>query len=263
MIRQDAVSFFFFAISMTSLAFIFVSGQTLLTTISFATITMLFLATIGLIGEPLANRLQRHPEVDVNTSIDHDDAMNITIAFLIGLIGLLLSSLFVPQITNFSGALSVVSFLGVIPLATTGFNNFFGSIIFSAVLVPTSEENFFRGFWANVAIAKLGSFGGLVAQATIFMAFHIPAYGWVPATLGIIFMDGLILGAIDNQAQSITPSILAHSMNNLLYFLTLAGVVVLPFVPHAVLGVPFIVTLRIPISLAIFSVWKRAKGRKG
>jgi membrane protease YdiL (CAAX protease family) len=273
-IRQDAVSFFFFALSTTMLAFIFVSGQSLLTTISFATVTMLFLSVIGLIGEPLANKLRRHPEADVDVSLDKDDQMNIVFGFLVATIGLILSSLFVKVFVNSAGSLSIVTFISVVPLDVSNFNNFFGSLMFSAVLVPTSEENFFRGFWANLAIAKLGRFGGQLSQASIFAGFHFPAYSALIASglltptsfgvpgisptellfvvLSIIFVDGLVLGVVDEQAQSLSPSILAHGANNLLFFAVAAGVVALPF------GHPLMILLaaRVPLTLAIGAVWR-------
>lgn len=85
------------------------------------------------------------------------------------------------------------------------------NLISIVVWVPIIEEAFFRGFILTGLHHKMGIPKALIISSAIFAAVHIS-----PGVLIPIFVTGLLLGALYLRTKSLWPSIVIHSIQNLL-----------------------------------------------
>lgn len=249
-IAIDGIYLFFFALSSSELALLFLQGQGFTSPLAFPTIVAIVLMVFGILGS-----LIFHTNVE-DANLTDKKLMNIGLGVLVALVGFILINLFVPDLSVApASTINVRTFFGTFNLSVATLTATLSAFVFSVILIPTAEESFFRGFWGNLAIQKAGLGGGLLAQAVIFMVFHIPAYGYAVTTLGIIFGDGLVIAAIDVYTGSISTGLLAHIGNNALSFLVVTGAVVLPplFNYSSAIG-PLI---ELPILLSVLAYRKR------
>lgn len=259
MIRQDAISFFFFSFASAELAFGFLQGESFNSTLAFGQIVAIILLVFGLIGWLFSEKATKHPMPGVALETSQKEQLNITIGVVLGLFLFVLSNKFVPALSVASASVvNVFTFFGTFSLSTATLGAATNAFMFTVILIPTAEENFFRGFWGNISISSCGKFVGIILQAVIFMLFHIPAYGWT-ILLGIIFADGLIIGAIDEQTGRLSTGILAHVGNNFLSYIVVTGAVVVQS-PFVVAGVGMNSFLSLPLLLG---VWGFVKVRRG
>jgi membrane protease YdiL (CAAX protease family) len=257
-IRQDGLSFFFFAFASAELAFNFLQGESVTAGPAFGELVAMFLLIFGLVGWLIAEKFQPHAMPGIALKTSEREALNIGLGVVLALFLFILSNKFVPALGVASAStINVYTFFGTFTLSTASLGASFNAFLFVVVLIPTAEENFFRGFWANLSIAKAGKFAGILFQAIIFMLFHIPAYGWT-ILLGIIFADGLIIGAIDEQTGRLSTGILAHSGNNFLAFLVVAGSSV--GAPLMVLGLPVVQLASVPLMLGVYGFVRYRRG---
>ncbi len=91
------------------------------------------------------------------------------------------------------------------------FENIFITVILVSIIVPISEEVFFRGFLINGLEKKFNIKYSLVISSIIFSVFHINIGSLFPT-----FILGFFLGYIYIKSKSIYPSIFIHSMHNFL-----------------------------------------------
>lgn len=92
------------------------------------------------------------------------------------------------------------------------------------ILVTIPEEAFMRGFVQNECVRFLGGRGvvaqtfGVLITALFFAALH---YAWAPSVpfLGLVFVAGIIYGAIYQLTNAIEASILCHFLFNIAHFL--------------------------------------------
>ena len=84
------------------------------------------------------------------------------------------------------------------------------------ILVAVAEETAIRGFLMPVFISKIGVWPGIILSSASWMIYHWYVSSGNPVFLTTIFLAGLILGYIDIMTKSLTPSLLAHVLNNLL-----------------------------------------------
>jgi len=84
------------------------------------------------------------------------------------------------------------------------------------ILIAIMEEQFFRGFLATFFYQRGGMLVGVLGSAAIFTVYHFAVYGSNPAALAVVFVAGCVLAWIDLRAQRVTPSMIAHILNNML-----------------------------------------------
>lgn len=94
-------------------------------------------------------------------------------------------------------------------------------VMIACVLAPVTEEIVFRGVLLPTISAKWGHLWGNAVTSLVFSAVHVFLYAIPP-----IFVLSLGLGSLARRSGSITPSILAHSLFNLV---ALAGAYSLRF----------------------------------
>jgi len=231
MIKLDIIWLFFFSISSAELVYGFLQGQGFNGPLAFGQMVAIALLVFGILGGFVAERLQKRPGFGFAKSIPEKAQLNIGIGVMVALVLAILANKFIPEIVAAGSVINVVTFFGTFSFDTTALGVASNAFLFSVILIPTAEESFFRGFWANLALAGARSrpmvFVGLVLQALVFVIFHIPAYGWTTA-LWIIFAYGLIFGAVDEETGYISPGLLAHVGVNFLSWIVATGAVVIP-----------------------------------
>jgi hypothetical protein len=79
-------------------------------------------------------------------------------------------------------------------------------------LGPIAEELIFRGWFLGVLLKKTGPAAAILLTAAGWTALHY-AYGL--AVLGVILVDGLLLGLARWRTKSVYPPILMHILYNL------------------------------------------------
>ena len=89
----------------------------------------------------------------------------------------------------------------------------FLSILALAVVVPISEEIFFRSFLSRNFV-RLGTGMNIALSALIFAFFHAGQLEII--VISSTFFTGMILGYVYHKAKSVTPCILIHGAQNLL-----------------------------------------------
>lgn len=91
----------------------------------------------------------------------------------------------------------------------------FGMVLVAgAVVAPTVEEIYFRGFVFECYLEQKGPLQAYLFSAAIFAAIHMN----VPALLPI-FVMGLLLSLLYSRTGSIVPGIAAHAVNNAIVFI--------------------------------------------
>lgn len=88
--------------------------------------------------------------------------------------------------------------------------------IFWAIVIvaPFIEELFFRGYLFKVFEERLGSGAAIILTAFLFAAAHFNLLTLLP-----LLLMGFIMGWARSRTGSIIPSLVMHSMNNLIAFL--------------------------------------------
>jgi membrane protease YdiL (CAAX protease family) len=93
---------------------------------------------------------------------------------------------------------------------------FFGAalrVMAVCVVGPIAEELIFRGWLLHLARkTRLGDWGAVIAVAAAWAVIH---YSYSPAVIGVIFVDGLLLGIARLRTRSIYAPIAMHIAYNL------------------------------------------------
>lgn len=79
------------------------------------------------------------------------------------------------------------------------------------LLAPLIEEVFFRGTLYSVLDEKLGTYPAVLGTAVLFSIMHFDPLQALP-----LFLMGLLMGWLRSRSGSIVPSLVLHSLNNLL-----------------------------------------------
>ncbi len=91
----------------------------------------------------------------------------------------------------------------------------FGMVLVAgAVIAPTVEEIYFRGFVFRCYLERKGPLQAYLFGAAIFAAIHMNAPALLP-----IFAMGLLLSFLYSRTGSIMPGIAAHAVNNAIVFI--------------------------------------------
>jgi uncharacterized protein len=75
---------------------------------------------------------------------------------------------------------------------------------------PLMEELFFRGFMYPVLERRMGAVWAVVLTALPFGLLHLQQYGWAWAAGFIIFLVGVVCGAVRAATKSVASSFLVH-----------------------------------------------------
>jgi membrane protease YdiL (CAAX protease family) len=84
------------------------------------------------------------------------------------------------------------------------------------VLMAVSEEQFFRGGLLNFLSQRLGDWFAIFGSAAVFMVYHFFVYAGNNSALIYVFGGGVLLAFVTVKTQRLSPSILAHVINNIL-----------------------------------------------
>jgi len=82
--------------------------------------------------------------------------------------------------------------------------------ILAVSIGPLMEELFFRGFMYPVVARRLGVVWGIVLTALPFGLIHLPQYGWAWGAAVVIFLVGVVCGAVRAATKSVASSFLVH-----------------------------------------------------
>lgn len=102
-----------------------------------------------------------------------------------------------------------------------GYRGLLVAIVIGALAAPVVEELFFRGFLYPALRRRLGVAGGIVVSAVIFGLFHANAWLLFPTTA-----IGMILAYLYEREGSLGPSIMLHSLNNLISIVIIYSAVI-------------------------------------
>ena len=163
------------------------------------TVVILFPAVLLLAGLVLQFYLQRRVEVVDSLS---ESAGNIGFYTLVALAGIALASFMAPAVSRLP------------KMELTGL----GAMLYAA-LISISEEQFFRGAILNFLLGLTNATIAILSSAAIFMTYHFAVYGTSISNLVYVLVGGLALAWADYRSGRISPSMLAHLINNLAAFL--------------------------------------------
>jgi membrane protease YdiL (CAAX protease family) len=86
--------------------------------------------------------------------------------------------------------------------------------ILAVTIGPLMEELFFRGFMYPVLARRLGVVWGILLTALPFGLIHLPQYGWAWGAALVIFLVGVVCGAVRAATKSVGASFLVHAGYN-------------------------------------------------
>jgi membrane protease YdiL (CAAX protease family) len=82
--------------------------------------------------------------------------------------------------------------------------------LIAVTLGPLMEELFFRGFMYPVLARRMGVLWGIILTALPFGLIHLPQYGWAWGAALVIFLVGVVCGAVRAATKSVAASFLVH-----------------------------------------------------
>ncbi|MGO9087787.1 MAG: lysostaphin resistance A-like protein [Terriglobales bacterium] len=82
--------------------------------------------------------------------------------------------------------------------------------IIAVSIGPLMEELFFRGFLYPVLARQMGAVWGVLLTALPFGLIHLPQYGWAWGAALVIFLVGVVCGAVRAATKSVGASFLVH-----------------------------------------------------
>jgi len=163
------------------------------------TVIILFPALLLITGLVLQFYLVRKVEV-VDSLVEN--AGNIGFYTLVALAGIALASFVSPAVSR----LPKMELTGV-------------DAMLYAVLIGVAEEQFFRGAILNFLLTLTNSTIAIFSSAAIFMTYHFAVYGTSTSNLVYVLVGGLALAWAAYRSGRLSPSILAHVINNVLSFM--------------------------------------------
>lgn len=82
--------------------------------------------------------------------------------------------------------------------------------LIAVTIGPLMEELFFRGFMYPVIARRIGAVWGVILTALPFGLVHLPQYGWAWGAAIVIFLVGVVCGAVRAVTRSVGASFLVH-----------------------------------------------------
>ncbi len=109
--------------------------------------------------------------------------------------------------------------INLVPLVTLQLTAY--SAFVYSILVAVAEEVFFRGFITDWLLVKMGAekspkkaYLAVAASAAVFCAYHLARYGTNVNALVYVFFGGFILSWVAWKSKRVSPTIIAHVINN-------------------------------------------------
>jgi len=167
------------------------------------TAVILFPAILLITGIVLQFFLLRKVEV-VDSVFEEKTAQNIAYYTLVGLAGIGLGSLISPALAKA---------IPIQKMQLTGMD----ALLYS-VLIAVAEEQFFRGAITNFLLVSLPPSPAILGSAAVFTIYHLSVYGTEASALIYVFVGGAVLSFVAYRSGRLSPSILAHMINNMLTF---------------------------------------------
>jgi len=192
MIEGDSISFGLWLIALMINVYLF----------TFVGLTdVLFIPFALLIGGMITQLWVAGRVPDQDMSMSGEEAKNILYYVLIALAGIGLGSLLVPGL-----------FVPQMPIQLAIYDQFmYGS------LYAIAEERFFRGGVTSFLAMKFGHFPLLVhfGSGLVFWIYHFGVYGSQLDKLVYVLIAGVTLSYVTLASRRISPSKIAHIINNL------------------------------------------------
>lgn len=239
-IAQDGFSKFLTYTSSSELLFIATFGGEILL-ISLLAVAIMY---VGLNNQRLFFRGQI-PERPINEV----RGRNYFAYAAVGIMSFFMLTRFVPVLPSYARQFLQSPTFSTVPLQT----QFVVGQLF-VLLIAVSEEQFFRGFWANVFTQKLGRFAGVLFSGVFFGGYHVAVYGGnIFPNIVIVSGAGMILTHICLQTGSLTPALLGHVINNAfasglfgtISNMSIVGVILTqPMVPAVLIAIPVSLMIR-------------------
>jgi membrane protease YdiL (CAAX protease family) len=93
----------------------------------------------------------------------------------------------------------------------------FHAMLYS-LLIAVAEEQFFRGALLNFLLSSFKglAFLAIALNATVFTVYHFAVYQTSLGALAYVFVGGLVLAWVAWRSNRLSPSMLAHAINNLI-----------------------------------------------
>lgn len=148
------------------------------------------------------SRLIHHGDIPEDEEIDAQEGRNVFVYAGVAVVVFFTLAYFVPLIPP--------QYLPALSVATL--TSFVSSQLF-VLLIAVSEEQFFRGFLANLFIQRVGILG-IPLNGAVFMIYHFAVYGTSGINLLIVLGAGITLAYIAWATGRVSPTILAHVANN-------------------------------------------------
>lgn len=181
-----------------------------LATISTTTVVLFpaLLLIAGFVGEHLVERSKTKIEQD--PTVSHREWVSIGFYSLIAICGIFMVG-------------SAINFSAIVPAELTQTD---GLVFTSAIAI--GEGMFFHGFILDALLsyrypANLGVFGSpyiaMFLTASIFAVYHLQRYGGNWDLMGYVFAGGFLMAYANYKSRRISPSMIAHWVNNVIAFL--------------------------------------------
>jgi membrane protease YdiL (CAAX protease family) len=84
------------------------------------------------------------------------------------------------------------------------------------ILMAVAEEQFFRGFITNFFLDRLPPMPAIFVSGGIFTIYHLAVYGSNPSAMLYVLIAGIMLSYVAFLSGRLSPTILAHVINNVL-----------------------------------------------
>jgi membrane protease YdiL (CAAX protease family) len=256
-IKQSALSYSLAAVSTSILIFLTTFGGT------FFIPAVIGLALI-LTGIVFTMAFKLHKQETAGEDFVEEDAPELGLVAVFGLIALMAFVVYnwlIPVLQFAPGSVTVTTFFSTYQLPLTTQGDLMGAAVFTIFLIPNAEEQFFRGFWGNLAASYLPPGLSELVAGGIFMVFHTAVYSlFLPLNIDYILIltaAGFTFVAVDIYTQDIATSVLAHTGNNALSFL-LGGSVITVLFPGVAIpqGLSILAPAMVPALLVGFMVYR-------
>ena len=190
-IKHDPISLVASAIAITELVFLSVFPGDLQTDSILAALILIS----GLV-------MQRYFHIDAQEGLPESAQKNVFVYSAVAVVIFFVLNIYVPKLPL--SVAPIISQSGVVPAKMF------------ELLIAVAEEQFFRGFLANLLITRTTASLGIFMDGAIFSIYHFAVYGTSGTDLAIVFGAGITLSFIDWRTGRVSPSIIAHVINNLL-----------------------------------------------
>jgi membrane protease YdiL (CAAX protease family) len=227
----------------------------------FPVVIALSLILTGITMSQFAPRFLGSEEVPESDEEPAEETAGTAPKIAVGALGALASFMFLSWVVDpiqfSSGSVAVTTFFSTVQLPLLTTSDYVGAFVFTALLIPVAEEQFFRAFWGNLIVRFLPPGVAELVAGSVFMTFHFAVYSifapFNPNLALLLTLSGAVFVAVDLYTGDLFTSMLAHILNNSLSFLV-SGSIIGFLLPGAV--VPFGVSAVVPAAYVGFRLYR-------